>query len=74
MVPPTSLNIRKIISETLETGHPVNDMILALVEKNTSSSRSSDIVDYESLIIDLRYSISQVNLATLKLENAFNSR
>lgn len=68
---PTINNVRNIISETQDSGHPVNDFILALVEKNKGSSSTSNVLDFESLIIDLRYSVSQVNKVANKLEGVF---
>lgn len=69
---PTINNVRNVISETQDSGHPVNDFILALLEKNKGSSRTSSVIDFESFIIDLRYSISQINKVANKLEIAFN--
>jgi hypothetical protein len=42
-------------------GHPVNEMILALIEKNKdATARQRDLIDYASLLIDMRYSISLI--------------
>lgn len=69
---PTINNVRNIILETQDSGHPVNDFILALLENNKGSSHTSTVIDFESFIIDLRYSISQINKVANKLEIAFN--
>lgn len=64
-------NIQKIIEQAHDSGHPVDALISALIEKNRGTSRSLDVVDHEALIIDLRYAISQINRVTNELEVSF---
>lgn len=67
MIVPTSANVRKIVSEMLEKEHPLNDMILSLIEKNRNAA-PPHLIDFESLIIDMRYSVSLINRTANRLE------
>lgn len=72
MIVPTAANIRKIVSEMLEKDHPLNGMILSLIEKNRNAA-PPHLIDYESLIFEMRYSVSLINRTANKLEEEFKN-